>query len=85
MDLNSNKASFFEFEVLFICNGHYSKPWLPKFHEKYQKEWIHSHNYRSPKPYKEKIVGIVGAAYSGLDILPQISEVAKKVAYHIKI
>jgi hypothetical protein len=65
--------------VLLVCNGHYSKPWLPKFYSKYKKNWLHSNNYRNPRAYKDKTVAIIGAAYSGLDILPQVAAVATKV------
>lgn len=78
-DLNAHKVAEFNFEVLFICNGHYVKPYLPKFANKFKRNWIHCKNYRNPNCFENHTVAIVGAAYSGMDILPQIAKIAKKV------
>uniref|UniRef100_A0AC34FEU1 Flavin-containing monooxygenase n=1 Tax=Panagrolaimus sp. ES5 TaxID=591445 RepID=A0AC34FEU1_9BILA len=67
------------FDVVFVCNGHFSNPRIPKWIENLKIPTIHSHDYRKAKTYEDKIVAIVGAGASGIDIGIQICKYAKKV------
>ncbi|KAL3699201.1 hypothetical protein R1sor_017223 [Riccia sorocarpa] len=69
------------FDAVVICNGHYAEPKVvsipgierwPGFH-------MHSHNYRVPDPFKDKVVVIIGNANSGGDISKEVATVAKEV------
>jgi len=55
--------------------------YIPNFDGKqtYTGEIIHSRYYQNPSHYVGKTVVIVGAGFSGLDILVDIHTVAKKV------
>ncbi|XP_030468483.1 flavin-containing monooxygenase FMO GS-OX-like 3 isoform X2 [Syzygium oleosum] len=50
------------FEAVVVCNGKYTEPRLAEFpgRSTWGGEQIHSHNYRVPEPYKDKIVVIIG-------------------------
>lgn len=77
-----------EYDSIIVCNGHYNQPTLPKTEgeEKFKGEILHSHVYRSPKPFQGLRVLIVGAGPSGLDMALHISKVAEKVvlSHHVK-
>ena len=75
-----------------MCNGHCREPSnCVDFSNyrgynsnclKYQKslgKWIHSHDYRHATDFSGEVVGIIGTGYSGIDIVLQVAEVAKKV------
>ena len=47
--------------------------------EVFQGEVTHSHDYRVPGKYRDKVVVCLGAASSGQDISLDIATVAKKV------
>ena len=42
-----------EFDVVMVCNGHYSEPWSPSFEgaDTWTGRFSHSHNYRTPAPF----------------------------------
>ncbi|KAI6225062.1 Flavin-containing monooxygenase [Aphelenchoides fujianensis] len=69
----------FEFDLLFICNGHFSVPDIPAFASELTIPWLHVHNYRRPHAYAGKTVAVVGAGPSGVDVAMQLCKVAKKV------
>lgn len=41
------------FDAVFVCNGHYFAPNIPKIEgaNQFRGNKIHSHDYRSPEPY----------------------------------
>ena len=61
-----------EFDVVMVCNGHYSEPYSPVLAG--QDTWpgatSHSHNYRNPTRWAGKRVVVIGASASGEDISP---------------
>ncbi|KAI1698011.1 flavin-binding monooxygenase-like domain-containing protein [Ditylenchus destructor] len=67
------------FDVVFVCNGHYSVPRTPEFATKYRKPAIHSHYYRDARDYSGQTICVVGAGPSGSDIALQVAEYADKV------
>ena len=67
------------FDAIFICNGHNFKEDVPDYMLKYTGNWIHSRNYRRASDYADQTVAIVGGGLSGLDILSQVVNYAKKV------
>ncbi|XP_045192813.2 uncharacterized protein LOC123549080 isoform X1 [Mercenaria mercenaria] len=69
------------FDAVFVCNGHYAIPLVPKLEgaEEFGGIITHSHDYRVPDPYKDKTVVCLGAAASGQDVSLDIASKAKKV------
>ncbi|KAK0424772.1 hypothetical protein QR680_008845 [Steinernema hermaphroditum] len=68
-----------EFDVVFVCNGHYTDPSYPRMTHQFRGRAIRSHNYRNPREFKGETVAIVGAGFSGMDIALQVAEEAQKV------
>ncbi|KAG7200502.1 hypothetical protein KM043_001066 [Ampulex compressa] len=58
------------FDAVMVCNGHYFEPYVPIVPgiEDYPGIVLHSHAYRKPEDFAGKIVIILGAASSGIDI-----------------
>eukprot|EP00210_Caulerpa_lentillifera_P008393 g8005.t1 len=66
-----------------VCSGHYTVPQLPELKNivGFGRPCLHSHLYRNPNRYKDKVVLILGNGSSGRDIVIEIAEVAKKVYF----
>ncbi|TVU48867.1 hypothetical protein EJB05_00148, partial [Eragrostis curvula] len=47
--------------------------------DKWPRKQMHSHNYRTPEPFRDQSVVVVGLGASGIDIAREISNVAKQV------
>ncbi|CAO3582273.1 unnamed protein product [Absidia cylindrospora] len=74
------------FDAVVVANGHYSVPYIPALDgiealQNNDVDWIHSREYRVPGGYKDQTVIVIGSGSSGLDIVREVSKVAKKV-YH---
>ncbi|KAG6553594.1 hypothetical protein Mapa_004508 [Marchantia paleacea] len=69
------------FDAVVICNGHYAEPKVINIPgvESWPGFQMHSHNYRVPEPFQDKIIVIIGNANSGGDISQELAEVAKEV------
>eukprot|EP01147_Barroeca_monosierra_P011095 gene11095-3161_t len=69
------------FDAIAICNGHYSKPFVPeiKGFRYFSGQVMHSHTYRVPEPFFGKKVLCVGGGQSGRDISQELCSVAKSV------
>ena len=80
-NLESNETITSDFKAMMICNGHYSMPSIPDLPglTLFLGTAMHSHDYRTPEPFKDKTVAILGAAASGTDIGCELSTVAKQV------
>lgn len=66
---------------MWNIHRHFSTPQKPHIEgiEDFKGQQIHSHDYREPSPYTDSKVIILGAGASGLDILMEVSTVAKEV------
>ncbi|KAG8092516.1 hypothetical protein GUJ93_ZPchr0012g22032 [Zizania palustris] len=69
------------FDAVVVCNGHCTVPLVPKLRgiENWRGNHMHSHNYRTPEPFQDQVVVVVGLGASGVDIAREISKVAKEV------
>ncbi|XP_048141758.1 flavin-containing monooxygenase FMO GS-OX-like 2 isoform X1 [Rhodamnia argentea] len=69
------------FEAVVVCNGKYTQPKIAEFpgRSTWPGEQLHSHNYRVPEPYKDKIVLIIGRGVSATDIAKDILPFAREV------
>uniref|UniRef100_A0A914ZQT2 Flavin-containing monooxygenase n=2 Tax=Parascaris univalens TaxID=6257 RepID=A0A914ZQT2_PARUN len=77
--LYENLTTYDIFDVVFVCNGHYTKSYIPQISGSFEGTVIHSHDYRNPTPYKDQKVAVIGAGASGVDITLQLADVAEKV------
>ncbi|XP_067938063.1 uncharacterized protein [Watersipora subatra] len=80
-DCETGVQSTEKYDSVIVCNGHYTEPLVPdiKGRTSFTGEIMHSHYYRSPFKYKGKVVLVLGAGPSGVDIttdlLPHVSKV----------
>lgn len=80
-DLESGTTSNEIFDKIMVCNGHYFQPNLPMIQgqDQFKGLQMHSHDYRVPDVFANKIVVVVGAGPSGMDLALDISKTADKV------
>ncbi|XP_051115863.1 flavin-containing monooxygenase FMO GS-OX-like 9 [Andrographis paniculata] len=69
------------YDAVVIATGHYSHPRLPKIKgmETWKRKQMHSHIYRTPQPFKNEVVVVVGSSLSGQDISMELVDVAREV------
>ncbi|XP_057977859.1 flavin-containing monooxygenase FMO GS-OX-like 3 [Malania oleifera] len=69
------------FDAVVVCNGHHTEPRIAEIPgiDKWPGKQIHSHNYRTPELFQDKVVIIVGSSASAIDISSDIAGVAKEV------
>ena len=69
------------FDAVMVCNGHYAVPHLPAISNmgKFKGEIVHSHSYRTPQPYANKTIVVLGAGPSATDISIDLTSCAKHV------
>ncbi|KAF2438849.1 thiol-specific monooxygenase [Karstenula rhodostoma CBS 690.94] len=85
IDLTSGTSCEESFDAVVCASGHYSDPFIPdipgisEFDANHPGVISHSKYYRSPRPYANKKVVIVGNSASGVDISRQISTFAAHV------
>ncbi|TPX37956.1 hypothetical protein SmJEL517_g00278 [Synchytrium microbalum] len=66
------------FDAVVVCNGHYSATYASDIPvDSFKGRVIHSHDYRHASEFKDKVVVVVGAGPSGLDIANEISKITK--------
>lgn len=61
-----------EFDRVVVANGHQAEPMHPPFARDFTGEYLHSVQYRTPKPFEGKDVLVVGTGNSGLDIAADV-------------
>ncbi|KAL4659579.1 flavin-containing monooxygenase FMO GS-OX4-like isoform X1 [Arapaima gigas] len=69
------------FDSVFICNGHYSSPYIPSIPglEHFKGLVLHSHSYRYPESFAGQSVVVLGAGPSGVDISVELAGVGAQV------
>ncbi|GLT51956.1 hypothetical protein SLA2020_253260 [Shorea laevis] len=69
------------FYAVVVCNGHHTEPRIAVFPgiDTWPGLQIHSHNYRTPEPFQNQIVVLIGKGFSASDILQEISSFAREV------
>lgn len=69
------------FDVVMVCNGHYSEPWSPALEgaDTWPGTTSHSHNYRNAAVFAGKRVVVIGASASGEDISREVAGSAQQV------
>ncbi|KAJ7978475.1 Flavin-containing monooxygenase [Quillaja saponaria] len=78
---NDQKVVEEVYDAVVVATGHYSKPRLPSIKGigTWKRKQMHSHIYRSPEPFRNEVVVVVGNSLSGQDISMELVEVAKEV------
>ena len=66
-----------EFDAVVIANGHQGVPKHPAWRADFSGEYLHSHAYRVPEPFRDKRVLVVGMGNSAVDIAADICTIAK--------
>ena len=64
-----------EFDYLLVANGHHSVPRMPTELEAFTGELLHSHDYKTAEPFRDRRVLVVGAGNSGCDCAVETSRV----------
>ncbi|QHE84824.1 flavin-containing monooxygenase [Hydrogenophaga sp. BPS33] len=60
------------FNAVVIASGHQNVPSHPVWREQYTGEYLHSHSYRVPEPFRDKHVLVVGMGNSAVDVAADI-------------
>ncbi|NXM54285.1 FMO5 monooxygenase, partial [Illadopsis cleaveri] len=71
------------FDAVLVCSGHHTDAHLPLSSfpglKKFEGQYLHSRDYKSPQPFLGKRVVVVGIGNSGIDIAVELSHAAKQV------
>jgi dimethylaniline monooxygenase (N-oxide forming) len=65
------------FDAVVIGSGHQSVPSHPEWRADFKGEYLHSHTYRVPEPFRDKRVLVVGMGNSAVDIAADICVVTQ--------
>ncbi|KAK5656312.1 hypothetical protein OQA88_4692 [Cercophora sp. LCS_1] len=82
--LETDRTTTSVYDAVVVASGHYSVTYMPalrtivEFHKTHPGIISHAKLYRTPTPFTDKKVVIVGNAASGLDIAAQVGRVCKK-------
>ncbi len=63
------------FDIVVVASGHQGVPRHPPFAKNFTGEYLHSHAYRIPEPFRGKRVLVVGVGNSACDIAADICSV----------
>lgn len=82
-NLQASQDETYNFDAIFVCNGHNSVPLVPQFDgsDIFQGKQIHSHFYRRAEEFKGKKVLIIGSGPTGIDLTLAISKEAQKLIF----
>ncbi|HKK74296.1 MAG TPA: NAD(P)-binding domain-containing protein [Saprospiraceae bacterium] len=72
------------YDYVLVANGHHSVPRHPDLPGTFTGEYLHSHRYKTNRPFAGKRVLVIGAGNSGCDCAVEISRVAERVAISIR-
>ncbi|XP_060654892.1 LOW QUALITY PROTEIN: senecionine N-oxygenase [Drosophila nasuta] len=80
-DHNNNTCDPVYYDFVYVCNGHYTEPDMPKIEgmQLYEGQQMHSHLYRKADKFKDQNVLVIGAGPSGMDITNHIRQAARHV------
>ena len=78
--IESNKKEISNFDALVVCNGHHHEPRYPEYPGKFTGEFIHSHDFKSAKPFAGKKVLVIGGGNSACDVAVETARVAKSIS-----
>ena len=70
-----NEAPAQHFDAVVVASGHQGVPRHPPFAQDFSGDYLHSHRYRVPEPFKGRHVLVVGVGNSACDIAADICTV----------
>lgn len=77
--VTTDKHGTREYKDVIVANGHHWSPKYPNFPGNFTGETLHTHYYKTFKPFVDKKVLIIGIGNSAVDIACELSTVAQKV------
>ncbi|XP_065213291.1 uncharacterized protein LOC135840595 [Planococcus citri] len=79
-NLKSQTEEKYFFDCVMICNGHTTKPFIPKIEgiESFPGTQLHSHDYRHSNIFLDKRVLVIGNGASGIEIASESASVSKQ-------
>jgi hypothetical protein len=72
------------YDFVLVANGHHSVPNHPDLPGHFSGDYLHSHSYKTNRPFTGKRVLVIGAGNSGCDCAVEISRVAEHVGISIR-
>lgn len=78
--LGSDEKNIAEYDALVVCNGHHHKPRYPDYPGEFTGELIHSHEFKSAKPFQDKRVLVIGGGNSACDVAVETARVSKSTS-----
>ncbi|MFR9751508.1 flavin-containing monooxygenase [Nocardia sp. 004] len=66
------------FDALMVANGHHWDPRMPEYPGHFDGEFIHSHAFKSSRPFAGKRVLVIGGGNSAADVVVDCSQVAER-------
>ena len=75
-NITSNEVTIEIFDALVVCNGHHHKPRYTEYPGEFSGELIHSHDFKSSKPFKDKRVLVIGGGNSACDVAVETARVS---------
>ncbi|RHZ52430.1 hypothetical protein Glove_461g55 [Diversispora epigaea] len=84
--IRGEKAKEEIFDYVMVCTGHHRYHRWPKYKgmDVFKGEQMHSHFYRTPNPFQNKRVMVVGVGNSGIDISVELSHFASQVYLSVR-
>lgn len=67
-----------QFENLLVCNGHHWNPRMPEYPGSFLSDFIHSHDFKNNRDFKDKKVLVIGGGNSACDIAVETSRISTK-------
>ena len=66
-----------DFDAVVVASGHQGAPMHPAWKDDFDGQYLHSHSYRVPEPFRDKRVLVVGMGNSAVDIASDICVVTR--------
>ena len=76
-NLETNEEYIDSFDGLVVCNGHHHEPRYPDYPGTFTGEFIHSHDFKSAKPFTDKRVLVIGGGNSACDVAVETARVSQ--------
>ena len=77
-NLNNDEIHENHYDGLIVCNGHHHEPRYPEYPGNFAGEYIHSHDFKSAKPFTNKKVLVIGGGNSACDVAVETARVSKE-------